>query len=126
MTYTEKSRQLTLDASVAVFVLTNEQCDDLELLPLQPVRMTDAEIAELSTRWPGRGLIARGVIGLVGASPACAFKEALEPEQTSALANAFLRYLQVLFSGSFAAQLEGMEIQELARVWSLPDTRLEA
>jgi hypothetical protein len=126
MTYTEKSTQLVLDASVAVLVLSNAQCDDLEFLPLRPRQMTESDIAELLTRWTGRDLRSVGVIGLVGATPRCALKELLEPELTSALANAFLAYLQVLFCDSLAAQQNGAEIQELARLWSLQDPRLEA
>jgi hypothetical protein len=126
MSYTEKSTQLALDASVAVLVLTNEQCDDLEFVPLKPRLMTAAENAGLLSRWPGRGLRSVGVIGLVGASPRCALKEPLEPEQVSALAGAFLAYLHVLFSDSFEAQREGFEIAELCRLWQMDDPRTEA
>lgn len=119
MTYTEQSMQLVCDASVAVLVLTNAQCDDVEFLPLKPRRMTESEVVELFTRWPGRGLRSVGVIGLVGTSPRCALKEPLEPEQVSALAGAFISHLHVLFCDSFAEQQEGAEIQELRRLLGL-------
>ena len=125
MTYSEKSTQLALDASVAVLVLTNAQCDDMEFLPLKPRQMTESDAAELLTRWPGRGLRSVGLIGLVGMSPRCALKEPLEPEQVSALAGAFLAYLHVLFCDSFAEQQEGVEIAEMRRLWSLEDPRPE-
>jgi hypothetical protein len=119
MTYSEQSTQLALDASVAVLVLTNAQCDDMEFLPLKPRQMTESEKAELVTRWPGRGLRSVGVIGLVGTAPRCALKEPLEPEQVSALAGAFLAYIHVLFCDSLAEQQEGVEIAELERLYAL-------
>jgi hypothetical protein len=119
MTYSEKSTQLALDASIAVLVLTNAQFDDVEFLPLKPRQMTESEKAELVTRWPGRGLCSIGVLGLVGMTPRSAFKEPLEPEQVTALAGAFLAYLHALFSDRFAEQLEGAEIAELERIYAL-------
>ena len=119
MTYSEKSTQLALDASVAVLVLTNAQCDDMEFLPLKPRQMTEREAAELLTRWPGRGLRSVGIIGLVGTSPRSAWKEPLEPEHLNALAGAFLAYLHALFCDSFAAQQEGVEIAELESLYAL-------
>jgi len=125
MTYSEQSAQLALDASVAVLVLTNAQCDDMEFLPLKPRQMTEGEVAGLLTRWPGRGLRSVGVIGLVGTAPRCALKEPLEPEKVSALAGAFLAYLHALFCDSFAEQQERVEIAELERLWLQADPRPE-
>ena len=66
------------------------------------------------------------MIGLRGATPTCALKEPLDPEQVSALARAFLSYLNVLFADSFEAQREGVEIEELRRLWALEGPRMEA
>jgi hypothetical protein len=126
MTYLEKSTELACAASVAVMVLANGQNDDIEFLPLQPRRFSDAEMLDLRARWAGRDLRSVGVIGLVGATPECAFKEPLGVNVTTSLAGAFLAYLQSLFRDGFAAQLEGFEVQELCRLWSLADTRTDA
>jgi hypothetical protein len=123
MTYSERSTQLALDASVAVLVLTNAQCDDIEMLPLKPREMTESDVADLLTRWPGRGLFVCGILGLVGTSPRSEFKEPLEPEQVDALASAFLAYLHVLFCDSFAEQRAAIEVNELTRLVSLIDDR---
>ncbi|HEV2132640.1 MAG TPA: hypothetical protein VGR47_00110 [Terracidiphilus sp.] len=124
MTYTEKSQKLALDSSVAVLALSNADCTDLELLPLRPRQMSENERAQLAARWHGRNLRSIGVIGLVGTTPKYALKDTLEPEQASALADAFLAYLHALYCDSFAAQQETEEIQELGRLWSLPDTHI--
>jgi len=106
-----------------VLALSNPECTDLELLQLKPRQMSPGDLAELAARWPGRNLRSVGVIGLIGASPRCVLKEPLEPEQVSALTDAFLAYLHALFCDGFAEQQEVVEIQELRRLWSLPDTR---
>ncbi len=119
MTYTEKSEQLALEASVAVLVLLGTAPRDAEFIPLKP-RMADGQtLDELKARWPGRGLRSVGVMGLCGTAPRAAFKEPLEPEQVSTLMDVFLEYLHSLFCDSFAA----VEVAELERLWLLPDTR---
>jgi hypothetical protein len=123
MTYSEKSTQLALDASVAVLALSNPDCTELELLPLKPRQMSETERAQLAARWHGRNLQSIGVVGLVDSRPKFALKEPLEPEQVTALADAFFEYLCALVADNFSEQLEGAEIQELRRLWSLPDTR---
>ena len=121
--YDERAAQLTVESSVAVWVLLGNTPGDLEMVPLKP-RMADEQmLAELKARWPGRGLDSVGVLGLVGTTPKCALRVPLEPEQVSALAAAFLTYLQVLFHDSFAAQMEAAEIAELEHLMLLPDTR---
>src|ERR1700679_2970979 len=108
MTYSEKSVELALSSSVAVFVLTNTEGTDCEFLPLRPRMMTASEMEVLRSRLVERDLCrSLGVIGLVGTSPQCALKEPLEPEQVSALTCAFLAYIQTLLSDSIAAQQDG-------------------
>jgi hypothetical protein len=43
MTYREKSTQLALDSAIAVLVLGNEDCTDIEMLPLKPRQMPEGE-----------------------------------------------------------------------------------
>jgi hypothetical protein len=124
MTYLEKSTQLALDASVAVQVLMGTTPGDCEFIPLKPKAADETMLADIAARWPGRGLRSVGVIGLCGTSPCCAFKEPLESDQVSALAGAFLAYLHVMFADSITAQMEAAEIQELQRMMSIPDMRM--
>lgn len=125
MTYSERSTQLALDSSVAVSVLIGAP-GDVEFLPLKPRAADETMLAELKARWPGRGLRSVGVIGLIGTSPQYALKEALDPEQVTALTAAFLTYIHSLFLNSFVAQMEAAEIAELERLYALPDTRTDA
>jgi len=123
-TYCEKSPQLALDASIAVFVLMGTTPGDVEFLPLRRKMADENMVAELKARWPGRGLRPVGVIALCGTSPHFALKVPLEAEQVSALARAFLAYLHALLADGFAAQIEAEEVQELRCRWSLADTRM--
>jgi hypothetical protein len=124
MTYTEKRTELLSTASVAVWVLINEQRDDVELLPLLPRQYSENEVASLVASWQlERGLRPIGVMGLVGTVPRCEFKASLEAKVVLALASAFTVYLQTLFQESFAAQFEGFEIAELCRLWQMEDPR---
>jgi hypothetical protein len=124
--YVEKSAQLGAEASVAALILSSPECNDVEFLMLKPKRTAACELAELKARWPGRDLRSVGTIGLVGTSPRWALKEPLTFEQISALADAFLAYLHVLFCDGFAAQEESAETAELDRLYALQDTRTEA
>lgn len=110
MTYTEKSAQLAIEASVAVQVLLGTDPDDCEFIPIKPKPADANMLAEIAARWPGRGLRSVGVVGLVGTSPRCILKEPLEPETVDRLAVAFLMYISVLFGQSFSEQRAAMEI----------------
>lgn len=126
MTYVEKYTQLAADASVAVLVLSNPECDDTEFLMLKPKRPSACELADLKMRWPGRGLESVGIFALVGTSPRWALKEPLSLEQLTALADAFLAYLHALFCDALAGQQESSEVAELERLHALFDPRAEA
>jgi len=102
------------------------RADDIEFIPLKPSPANAATLAGIAARWPGRGLRSVGVIGLCGVTPCCALKEPLEPEQVSVLTDAFLAYLHALYCDRIAVHLEQSEIQELQRMWSLNDPRIEA
>jgi hypothetical protein len=119
-TYIERSHQLAADASVAVLVLMGAP-NDVEFIPMKPRAADDQMLAELKSRWPGRGLRHIGVVGLVGAAPRCVFKEPIEPEQVDALAEAFLAYLRVLSSPYSPPVDDSVEFCE--RLFRLPDTR---
>jgi hypothetical protein len=125
MTYSEKSQQLALDSSIAVQILMGAP-DDVEFVPLKPRPADDRMLAELKTRWPGRGLRSVGVVGLVGVTPHYALKEPLEPEQVDMLAAAFLTYVRALLTSQEPrtdSVEKGDEVAWLCRLWSLPDTR---
>ncbi len=123
MTYAERSAELSLAASIAVLVLADDQFTDIEMLPVAPRQFSDYEIAQLRSRWGGRGLRSIGVIGLVGTTPECAFKAPLPLKVVTALAEAFRDYLHVLLCDSFEAQKTDVEARELARWFSLEDPR---
>ena len=125
LAYSERATQLALDASVAVQALMGT-ADDIEFIPLKPSPANAAMLAGIAARWPGRGLRSVGVIGLCGVIPCFALKEPLVSEQVSALSDAFLAYLHALYRDRLATHLEQAEIQELQRMWSLSDTRMEA
>lgn len=125
MTYSEQSSQIALECPLVVLVLMGAAPGDAEFLPIRPKAFDENMRADLKARWPGRGLRSVGLVGLSSdMKPICAFKEPLEPEQVSALAGAFLAYIHVLFCDSFTAQVEAAEIQELGRLMSLPDNRV--
>jgi len=88
--------------------------------------MTDADKAELLARWPGRGLRSVGILGLVGTTPRCEFKEPIPLNVVVSLAAAFDAYLVSLFQENFAAQLGELEIAELCRMWSMDDPRMDS
>jgi hypothetical protein len=123
MTYQERSRQLVADASVAVLVVGNVETGDAEYIPVSPRPYPAHELLALRDRWPGRGLRTLGVLGLIGTTPRCVFKEPLEPRTVDALAAGFLTYLNVLFGESFAEQREAVELAELERMFALVDPR---
>ena len=55
-TYSEKSTQLAVDASVAVLALLGTAPGDVEFIPIKPILADENIHAELKARWPGRGL----------------------------------------------------------------------
>lgn len=102
MTYSEKSTQLALDSSIAVLAIGNEDCTDIEMIPLRPHQMRESEKEYLRSCWHGRGLKSLGIIGLVGASPRLVSKEPLAPAQVSALQDAFLEHVYAVCCDGFA------------------------
>lgn len=117
--YEQDSAQLALDSSIAVWVLMGAP-DDIEMVPLRPKMADEAWLADLKARWPGRGpMRSVGVIGLCGITPRCVLKEPLSPEQVSALASAFLVYVETLLGDSFKQQRKESEIEWLNRLYAL-------
>lgn len=123
MTFAERAGELAVESSVAVMILSNPECTDVELMPLRPRPMTDIERARLAARWHGRDLDSLCVIGLVGVIPRVVLKRPVDPEKVAALSDAFLAYVHSLLGDSFAAQIEAAEVEELERMYLLPDTR---
>jgi hypothetical protein len=119
MNYQSKLAQLALDSSVAVYVLANADCTDVELLQLKPRQMDALEAERLRDRWHGRNLDSVGVIGLVGASPRFELKQPLGPERESRLMSAFLEYVHGIFCDSYADEKQ----DSLHRWHAMPDTR---
>ena len=96
MTYLEKAADVAGASSIAVQVLLGAAPADIEFVPIRP-RPADAQmLADLKSRWPGRGLRSIGIVGLVGLTARAAFKEPLEPKTVDALATAFLVYVAAL------------------------------
>ncbi len=112
MTYTEKSTQLALDASVAVQVLMGTAPGDCEFIPLKPKAADEAMLADLKARWPGRGLRSVGVIGLCGTAPRCAFKEPLvvQPGTCFTFQTGEMVYTLVRFLGLFVIHLPAVVV----------------
>jgi hypothetical protein len=125
MNHTEKSNQLAINAAVLVQVLMGDAPGDVEFVPLKPRMASSTMLADIKARWPGRGLRVVGLIGLSSdMKPLSSFNEPLTPQQVDALSTAFLTYVHVLLGESFAQQHEATEVQELWRLYSLPDTRI--
>ena len=127
MTYTEKANQVATESSVAVLMLSNPEASDIEILPLKPREMPQCELEALAARWGGRNLRSIGVVGLVGAATQYAFRQPLEPEIVSRLADAFCAYIQTFLFSGFAEPQEqtGDFVQFANRLWSLQDPRLD-
>jgi hypothetical protein len=123
MTYSERSTQVALDSSIAVTVLLSHDNTDMEFWMLRPRHTSERD---LTTReeFTARKLRSVGVIGLCGSLPRAAFKEALPSPVVHGIAIAFLEYLRVILAESFADEIRAVEIAELERLLTLPDTRL--
>ena len=116
MTYTEKSQQLALDASIAALALLGTTPGDCEFIPLKPRAADKTMLADIAARWPGRGLRSVGIIGLCGTGPQCVLKEPLDSHEVALLTYDFLAYVN-------AVGAEAAEIAELERMYALPDPR---
>lgn len=119
MTYATRSTQLALDAEIAVYVLCDADMTNIELLPLKPRSLPDSEVQALNHCWTGRELRGLGVIGIVKGAPHVALKELLGVEQIAALSAAFVTYVNTLIAVGLEQEREGIEVQELCRLWSL-------
>ena len=97
MTYAERSHEVALHSSIAVLVLLSHDYTDMEFWPLGfGSRSEWTSPAEFNAR----RLRSVGVVGLgSGLKPLVAFKEDLPLSLIDDIANAFLRYIHVLFAG---------------------------
>jgi hypothetical protein len=119
-TYAGRSETVILEAHVAVMVLANEDCTDVQLVSLKP-RYDEGAFEALKGRWAGRGLRSIGVLGMKGTTPMTALKVPIDPDKIRALASAFIVYVDRLLFETFTDQ---MTVAELQRVATLPDNRL--
>lgn len=118
-TYQARATQVALDSSIAVTVLLSADNLDIQFWQLRPHRIADTSPEEFAAR----NLRAVGVVGLDGLTPRCAFKESLGSEIVNAIAVGFVEYIRASVCDGFNEQSKLAEIEELERVFSLPDTR---
>lgn len=129
--YSERAAEVASGSQIAVLILANNDFSDLEFVPLRPRMADESTWADLKARWPGRGLQARGVVGLCGSRTACAFKEPLADAIVASLANSFAEYVRVLLGEDLAGWMEAVEMRREAgdfvdwanSLWLLPDGR---
>lgn len=118
-TYSERAKAVVWESQIAVQVLMSSDNDDLEF-----VRVGSQRAYISPEEWTARRLRAVGFVGLDGLKPRCAFAEPLEPPVVNAIAEAFAEYIRVLLGENFAEHMAQAEIDELERLFSLPDPRM--
>lgn len=122
--YNERAAQVARESQIAVMVLLNPDCTDLEFWRVQPRQ------AALTTpeEFAARKLRPVGVVGIHGTTTHVAFREPLDATTVDAIAAAFAEYIRVLVGDSIAAQFEARqksdEVDWLERLYHLPDDRL--
>jgi hypothetical protein len=123
MTYTEKSRQVVLDSSVAVIVLLNPDATDIVFWRLCPERAHESELTT-EEECAARKLRSVGVVGLCGLTPVCSFKESLETPVVNSIVVGFLQYIRDSLSDNLVELREAAEIAALEHLFTLPDMRM--
>jgi hypothetical protein len=135
MTYTEKSRNIANEASIAVMVLLNPDATDSEFWPLKPAAQSPLTS---ETEFAARKLRPVGVVGLCGTKAQSAFKELLPDPVVRAIGTAFIEYVRVSLGQGFVEQLAaevnrraaeveaGDFVQFAESLWALEDPRTEA
>jgi hypothetical protein len=106
----DKFEQLALDAQLSVVILGNPETSDFEMVSVAPGPLPD----ERNIR--ARGMRFVGVVGLVHGVPRSALDEPLDAATTSALAQAYLRFIE------HEANKE-LETAVLGRMYQLSDPR---
>src|ERR1700723_560571 len=115
-TYSEMSKTVADESSIAVLVLLSSDNTDMEFLPLRPRQLTERELLT-PEEFAARKLRSVGVVGISGAQPRVAFKEPLSVSVVDRIAAAFLEYLRVMLRQGFAEQTATAEVQELERFY---------
>ena len=109
MSYIEQATKIILDSGVAATALLS---DDESLCVFSPI------IAGIDTPLPeefaGTKVRSVGVVGATGDHTAVAFNEPLDCDTVEAISTAFAAYVNTV---------NGMEIAELERLYTLPDLR---
>ena len=81
-------------ANPAVAVLTNSDGTELELLPITPRAISDADLDSVAQQWAGRGLQFAGVVGRIDGVVQTALDMPLDAVQSEALSAAFARHCE--------------------------------
>jgi hypothetical protein len=124
--YEAESVRIAAESSIAMMAFANDDLTDCEFVALKPRMMTPDQEAAFRDAWAGRGLSVLGVVGLVGATPRCAFKRPLGPAQVDALAAGFLAYIHALIASAFPTERAKGDDEWSAfasRLFELPDSR---
>ena len=114
--YSERSKEVVLNTSIAAMVLLGPDNTDVEIWGLEPHSGEQTTAKEFAAR----KLRSVGVIGLRGSTPEIAFKEPLDFATMAAISYAFLEHVRVVLEERFASYAQ---VRELNRVFALEDTR---
>jgi hypothetical protein len=107
----DKFEQLASDAELAVAILGNPETSDFELIDLAPGPLTHDRNSLHERR-----MVFIGVMGIVRGFPRFALDTPLDAATTTALAQAFVRHVEVTAARE-------LETAWLGRLYQLPDTR---
>jgi hypothetical protein len=108
----DKFEQLVFDAQLAVAILGNPQTSDFELLSISRLPLSEDQLTRVSERQ----MFFAGVMGIVKGFPRSALATPLDAATTTALAQAYVRFIEQ------EANRE-LETAFLGRLYQLPDTR---
>jgi hypothetical protein len=108
----DKFEQLAFDAELSVAILGNPETSDFELLDVSRLPLSEDQRSRISER----GMCFVGVMGIVRGFPRVALDTPLDEPTTTALAQAFIRHIEVTAARE-------LETQFLGRLYQLPDTR---
>jgi hypothetical protein len=111
-THYDKFEQLVFDAQLAVAILGNPETSDFELLAVSRLPLSEDQRSRVSER----GMFFIGVMGIVQGFPRVALVPPLDEPTTTALAQAYVRFIEQ------EANRE-LETAFLGRLYQLPDTR---
>jgi hypothetical protein len=121
--FSVRAAEVARASQIAVLCLVSRDNDDIEFWPVRP-RWTPQSERTSPEEFARRQLRTVAVLGLNGLTPLSAFQEALEPHVVEGLYQAFLAYVQCSLGEHFAEHMAVAEVQEMQRMYALPDTRI--